>query len=126
MKKSLSLPVLLAAVLIGLSSFAAAFSVYISGPDSQCSLENGSYGEWTIYDYEPGSTFQWYINDADSRELGYPSYGFGRPAFDIDDTLNGGIAFTSGSTTVYDVVVTCKVTTNGVVHYEGFTVTSCE
>jgi len=123
MKKKIILPFLLVCLSVT-GSIAAFRGVFISGPDSRCYLQGGSYGEWSIEDYEPGSTFQWYVNDADSRDQGYPSWSWGRPC-DTDALLEESISFEGYTGNLDEVMITCKITTNGVPYYEGFVVYNC-
>lgn len=118
---------LLALIVCSLGSFAAykAYWVYIQGPDSQCSLEGGSYGVWSIEETDPGATYLWYINDADARDNGYPAWSWGRPA-DSDQILEESISFDGSSGSLQEVMITCKITSNGQDYYEGFTVYRCE
>jgi len=134
MKKKFLLPILAAYLFLSVSAASHGFwELYISGPDSRCSLSYGSYGVWTIEDtygdqVDPNNQYEWFIMDAEAKASGYPKAGwpFGRPANDVDRELNADLSWVDGSHTVSEVMITCKITNGSDVRYEGISVTDCE
>jgi len=131
MKKKLITPVLLLSLFISLCAMTPGFwDLYVDGPDSRCGLDAYDYGEWTMEDtygdpVDPNNQYEWFINDYDAQQQGYPSYSLGRPAYDIDRELNAYLSFGSGYDELSEVIITCKITNNGQTRYEGITVENC-
>jgi len=128
MKKKLFLSLLFACTIVLMSAAPRGFwELYVMGPDSSCHMNPDGTGTWTIEDtygdpVDPNNQYEWFINDDEARQEGYPSWSFGRPAGVYTQSLNASLSWGEGGD---DILITCKITSNGESRYEGITVSNC-
>ena len=131
MKKKFFVSILFMCFVISMNAMPRGFwELYIMGPDTSCDMNSNGTGTWTIEDtyddpVDPNNQYEWFINDAEARDEGYPSWSFGRPAYDYDRQLTTGLSWGEGNNELSDILITCKITSNGQTRYEGITVSNC-
>jgi len=131
MKKKLFLSALFVGLVISMGAAPRGFwQLYISGPDTRCDMDSRTSGTWTIEDtygdpVDPNNQYEWFINDYEAQQEGYPAWSFGRSTGMTTRSLTTSFSWGDGGSELDQVTLTCKITSNGETRYEGLVISNC-